>query len=200
LSITEDPNHNLRYFAHPTATIDAGASIGDGTKIWHYCHVYKGAVIGKNCIIGQGCSIASTVVIGNNAKIQNGVSIYDGVKLDDGVFCGPHMIFTHVINPRALIEKKTEYRQTLVGKGATIGAGAIIVCGNSIGAFAMIGAGAVITKPVPPFALVYGNPARQHGWVGCCGTKLKFDADNRATGEDGNRYLLSQNAVTMECV
>ena len=194
----ETTKPETQYYVHPTSTIDEGAVIGENTKIWHYCHVYKGAVIGRKCIVGQGCSIASTVTIGDNVKIQNGVSVYDGVKLEEGVFCGPHMIFTNVINPRALIEKKSEYRETVVGKGATIGAGAVVVCGNPIGRYAMVGAGAVVTKPVPPFALVFGNPARQQGWVGICGNRLVFDAQNRAVGEDGTRYVLENDTLIVE--
>jgi len=185
-------------FVHPSSVVDEGAVIGPGTKIWHFCHVFAGARIGAQCIVGQGCSIASKVVIGDRVKIQNGVSIYDGVILEDGVFCGPHMIFTNVINPRALIERKTEFRPTRVCQGATIGAGAIVVCGNTIGCYAMIGAGAVITRDVPPFALVFGNPGRLRGWVGVCGNKLVFDAAGRAVGSDGTRYVLSDGQVQME--
>jgi len=183
------------YYQHPTSVIDRGAIIGEGTKIWHFCHIFGGARIGKNCVIGQGCSIAATVVIGDRVKIQNGVSVYDGVILEDEVFCGPHMIFTNVINPRAFIERKNEYKPTRVGKGATIGAGAVVICGNSIGEYAFIGAGSVVTQDVSPFALVYGNPARQHGWVGKCGTKLAFDEAGEATGQDGAVYVLRDGRV-----
>ena len=193
-----DPAQEKPFFAHPSSVVDDGAEIGTGTKIWHFCHVYGGAVIGKNCVVGQGCSIASTVRIGDRVKIQNGVSIYDGVILEDGVFCGPHMIFTNVINPRALIERKSEFRLTRVGRGATIGAGAIIICGNDVGSYAFVGAGAVVTKEVPPFALVLGNPARRHGWVGKCGNHLEFDADGSAVGEDGSRYRLRDDQVVAE--
>jgi len=196
--VQEKPNSEKPYFAHPSSVIDEGAEIGEGTKIWHFCHVYGGAVIGENCVVGQGCSIASTVRIGDRVKIQNGVSVYDGVILEDGVFCGPHMIFTNVINPRALIERKSEFRLTRVGRGATIGAGAIIICGNDVGSYAFVGAGAVVTKEVPPFALVLGNPARRHGWVGKCGNHLEFDADGSAVGEDGSRYRLRDDQVVAE--
>ncbi|MCX7935809.1 MAG: acetyltransferase, partial [Planctomycetota bacterium] len=144
-------SENASYYAHPTSVIDPGAVIGEGTKIWHFCHIFSGARIGRHCVIGQGCSIAATAVIGDRVKIQNGVSVYDGVTLEDEVFCGPHMIFTNVINPRAFIERKHEYRPTRVCRGASIGAGAIIVCGHTIGPYAFIGAGAVITKDVPAF-------------------------------------------------
>jgi UDP-2-acetamido-3-amino-2,3-dideoxy-glucuronate N-acetyltransferase len=185
-------------FVHPSSVVDEGAVIGPGTKIWHFCHVFAGARIGARCVVGQGCSISSKVVIGDRVKIQNGVSIYDGVILEDGVFCGPHMIFTNVINPRALIERKTEFRPTRVCRGATIGAGAVVVCGHTIGCYAMIGAGAVITRDVPPFALVFGNPGRPRGWVGACGNKLQFDAAGRAVGSDGARYVLRDGQVHME--
>jgi UDP-2-acetamido-3-amino-2,3-dideoxy-glucuronate N-acetyltransferase len=164
------------FFAHPSSVVDPGAEIGEGTKIWHFCHVSKGAVIGRHCIVGQGCFIAPTVQIGDRVKIQNGVSVYDGVILEDEVFCGPHMIFTNVMNPRAFIERKKEFRPTRVCRGATIGAGAIVVCGH----------------------LVYGTPARQHGWVGKCCTKLLFDENGRAAGEDGKGYILRDGAVIAE--
>jgi UDP-2-acetamido-3-amino-2,3-dideoxy-glucuronate N-acetyltransferase len=185
-------------FVHPSSAIDEGAVIGDGTKVWHFCHVFAGARIGKNCVLGQGCSVAKTVVIGDRVKIQNGVSLYDGVILEDEVFCGPHMIFTNVFNPRAFIERKSEYRPTRVCRGATIGAGAIVVCGNMIGRYAMVGAGAVVTKDVPAFALVYGNPGRRHGWVDRTGGKLEFDGDGRAVGADGAGYLLRDGQVILE--
>lgn len=189
---------NPRYYVHPTSVVDDGAVIGDGTKIWHFCHVFPGAQIGRNCVVGQGCSIASTVVIGDRVKIQNGVSLYDGVVLEDEVFCGPHMIFTNVINPRAFVERKREYRPTRVCRGATLGAGAILVCGVTVDQYAMVGAGALVARDVPPFSLVYGNPARQHGWVGKSGTKLQFDADRRAADGDGARYLLVDNELQIE--
>lgn len=182
-------------FVHPTAVVDAGAAIGSNSRIWHFCHIFAGARIGDNCVVGQGCSIAATAVVGNGVKIQNGVSVYDGVVLEDGVFCGPHMVFTNVVNPRAFVERKSEYRRTLVRKGASIGAGAVIVCGNEIGEYAMIGAGAVVTRSVPAHALVYGNPARAKGWVDRNGDQLRFDASGRAVGGDGGVYLLRQGAL-----
>jgi len=189
---------NSTHFTHPTAVIDDGAIIGEGTKIWYFSHVFSGARIGKNCVIGQGCSIASKVVIGDRCKLQNGISVYDCVILEDDVFCGPHMIFTNVINPRAFVERKSEYKTTRVCCGASIGAGAIIVCGNPVGCYAFVGAGAVVTHEVPPFALVFGNPARQHGWVGKCGNKLTFDEHGRTTGEDGTVYVLRDGEVREE--
>jgi len=198
LTDNDGTTQEKQYFVHETSVVDEGAEIGAGTKIWHFCHVYGGASIGKNCVVGLGCSIASTVKIGDRVKLQNGISVYDGVILEDGVFCGPHMIFTNVINPRALIERKDEFRPTHVGSSATIGAGAIIVCGHDIGRFAMVGAGAVVTTDVAPFALVYGNPARQHGWVGKCGNRLNFDEDDVAVGEDGQQYLLRDGEVIVQ--
>ncbi len=186
------------YYVHPSSVVDDGAIIGDNTRIWHFCHVYGGAQIGKNVVVGQGCSIASTVKIGDRTKIQNGVSLYDGVELEEGIFCGPHMVFTNVINPRSLIERKDQFQHTLVRRGATIGAGAVVVCGHTIGEFAFIGAGAVVTKDVPPYALVVGNPARQIGWVGQCGTRLNFDTNDSATGEDGQRYRLVNSVLQLE--
>ncbi len=186
------------YFVHPTSAVDAGAVIGAGTTIWHFCHVYGGAQIGENCVVGQGCSIAGTVRIGNRVKLQNGISLYDGVLIEDEVFCGPHMIFTNVINPRAFIERKSEFKTTRVCRGATIGAGAIVLCGTTIGRYAFIGAGAVVTKDVKPFGLVYGNPARQHGWVGKCGSTLHLGPEGYAEGEDGRRYQLVNGSIVPE--
>ena len=186
------------YFVHPSSFVDEDATIGHGTKIWHFCHVFPGASIGQNCVIGQGCSIASRAVLGNGVKLQNGVSVYDGVVLEDGVFCGPHMVFTNVLNPRAFVEKKSEFRPTRVGQGATIGAGAVIVCGNTIGEYAMVGAGAVVTRDVPAYALVYGNPARQKGWVDRTGNRLLLAVNGVALGQDGERYQLRDGAVRQE--
>lgn len=183
------------FFAHPSSVVDDGARIGQGTKIWHFCHVFGGATIGERCVIGQGCSIASDVVIGNGCKIQNGISVYDRVVIEDDVFCGPHMVFTNVLTPRAFIERKDEYRQTRVCKGASIGAGAVIVCGVTIGAYAFVGAGAVVTKNVPAYGLVYGNPARQHGWVSREGEPLVFDETNRAVSLSGTQYVLADGAI-----
>ena len=163
------------YFVHETAVVDDGCEVGEGTKIWHYSHVLKGSKIGKKCVIGQNGSIGPNVSIGNGCKIQNNVSVYTGVTLEDDVFCGPSMVFTNVLTPRAHIERKDEFLPTHVGRGATIGANAVIVCGNKIGKFAMVGAGAVVTKDVPDFALVVGNPAKKIGWVSESGDRLGAD-------------------------
>ena len=183
---TEDNNV---YFAHPTAVIEDGADIGEGTKIWHYTHVMKGAKIGKRCNIGQNVYVDKKAVIGNGVKIQNNVSVYDDVILEDEVFCGPSMVFTNVINPRSHIERKDEYKRTLVKRRATIGANATIVCGNTIGAGAFIGAGAVVTRDVPDYALVVGNPARVVGWMCECGIKLRFDGDKAKCSNCGAEYV-----------
>ena len=159
------------YFAHETVIIDTGATIGPGTRIWHWAHISSQAAIGANCTLGQNVYVGNAR-IGNNVKIQNNVSVYDAVELEDDVFCGPSMVFTNVINPRSHVPRKSEYKQTLVMRGATIGANAVIICGHTIGRFAMIGAGAVITKDVPDYALVVGNPGRRIGWVCQCGVKL----------------------------
>ncbi len=178
-------------FIHPTAVVDEGAKIGDGTKIWHFSHIMSGAKIGRNCVIGQNVFVGKKAVIGNNVKIQNNVSVYDEVIIEDDVFCGPSMVFTNVINPRAFIERKHEFKKTLVKKGATIGANATIVCGITIGEYAFIGAGAVVVKDVKPYALVVGVPAKQIGWVCKCGVTLKFDKDNHAIcASCGNEYKL----------
>jgi UDP-2-acetamido-3-amino-2,3-dideoxy-glucuronate N-acetyltransferase len=168
------------FFAHETAIIDEGCTIGKGTKIWHFSHIMSGCIIGENCNIGQNVVIAPQVVLGNNVKVQNNVSIYTGVTCDDDVFLGPSMVFTNVINPRSAINRRNQYAKTHVGKGATIGANATIVCGNNIGPYAFIGAGAVVTKPVKPYALVVGNPARQIGWMSEYGHRLHFDKNNIA--------------------
>lgn len=157
---------------HPTAVVDEGAQIGAGTKVWHWVHVSSGAIIGRNCALGQNVFVGNRGVLGNNVRVQNNVSIYDDVTLEDDVFCGPSMVFTNVINPRAHIARKHEYRPTLVRQGASIGANATIVCGIEIGRYAMIGAGAVVTQDVPAYALLTGVPARQTGWVCQCGVKL----------------------------
>jgi len=160
------------FWAHETACVDDPGAIGAGTRIWHFSHIMKGAVVGKNCNIGQNVFIQSGAVVGEGVKIQNNVSIYDRVTLEDGVFCGPSMVFTNVINPRSHISRKHEFRPTRVREGATIGANATILCGVTIGRYSFIGAGAVVTKSVPDFALVYGNPARQKGWMCACGVRL----------------------------
>ncbi|HPP16557.1 MAG TPA: DapH/DapD/GlmU-related protein, partial [Dictyoglomaceae bacterium] len=158
-----------KYFVHESSYIDEDVKIGEGTKIWHFSHILKGSKIGRNCVLGQNVMVGPNVKIGNNVKIQNNVSVYEKVEIEDDVFCGPSMVFTNVINPRAFIERKHEFRKTLVKKGATIGANATIVCGVTIGEYALVGAGAVVTKDVPPYALVVGVPARQIGWVCKCG-------------------------------
>ena len=184
------------YFAHETAVIDEGCKIGDGTKIWHFCHIMPTAEIGKNCILGQNVMIAPEVIIGNNVKVQNNVSIYTGVICEDDVFLGPSMVFTNVINPRSTVNRKTQFKKTYVEKGATIGANATIICGNRIGAYALIGAGTVVTKAVSPFALVVGNPAKQIGWVSERGCKLSFDNDSKAQcPESGDWYILRDNRL-----
>ena len=175
-----------KYFCHPSSVIDKNVSIGKGTKIWHFSHILQGSEIGKNCVIGQNVAIGPEVLVGNNVKIQNNVSVYKGVMLEDDVFCGPSCVFTNVYNPRSFIRRISELRPTIVKKGATIGANATIICGNTIGMYAFIGAGAVVTKDVPHYALYYGNPARLMGSVCQCGNKLKFNR-NRAFCRHCNR-------------
>ena len=165
------------YFVHESAYVDEGAIIGEGTKIWHFCHVLPNAKIGSKCVLGQNVNVGSRAVIGNNVKIQNNVSIYDDVILEDDVFCGPSMVFTNVLTPRSHVSRKHAYDKTLIKRGVTMGANCTIVCGVTIGQFAFIGAGAVVTKDIPPYALVFGNPARQHGWMCQCGERLKLDGD-----------------------
>ncbi len=186
-----------KYFAHPTAVIDEGSQIGEGTKIWHFCHIMPGCVIGANCNIGQNVVISPEVVLGRNVKVQNNVSIYTGVICEDDVFLGPSMVFTNVTNPRSAVNRKNQYAKTLVKRGASIGANATIVCGHDIGSFAFIGAGAVVTKDVPDYALVVGNPARQTGWMSEYGHQLKFDKDGYAICEESKeKYFLSNGKVT----
>lgn len=187
----------MTYTAHPTAIIDENCEIGEGTKIWHFSHIMSGCKIGQRCNIGQNVVVSPHVILGNNVKVQNNVSIYTGVICEDDVFLGPSMVFTNVINPRSAIIRKDEYRNTIVRKGASIGANATVVCGNEIGQYAMIGAGAVITKEVPAYALVYGNPARQNGWVSEYGHKLEFDNQGVAVcSESGEKYALQGNVVS----
>jgi UDP-2-acetamido-3-amino-2,3-dideoxy-glucuronate N-acetyltransferase len=185
-----------KYFAHETAVIDEGCTIGAGVKIWHFSHVMPNCVIGDKCNIGQNVVISPEVVLGRNVKVQNNVSIYTGVICEEDVFLGPSMVFTNVINPRSAINRKNEYAKTIVKKGASIGANATIVCGNEIGQYAMIGAGAVITKPVAPYALVVGNPAKQIGWVSEFGNRLEFDEEGFAVCEEsGDKYSILDNVV-----
>jgi UDP-2-acetamido-3-amino-2,3-dideoxy-glucuronate N-acetyltransferase len=185
------------YFAHETAVIDEGCKIGDGTKIWHFSHIMPNCTLGPKCNIGQNVVISPEVVLGSNVKVQNNVSIYTGVICDDDVFLGPSMVFTNVINPRSAVNRRGQYSKTHVGKGASIGANATIVCGNDIGEFAFIGAGAVVTKYIPPFALVVGNPAKQTGWMSIYGHKLIFNGEGIAVCPEGkDKYKLSNNEVT----
>jgi UDP-2-acetamido-3-amino-2,3-dideoxy-glucuronate N-acetyltransferase len=184
------------YYTHETAIIDDGSTIGKGTKIWHFTHIMPNCVIGEDCNIGQNVVVSPDVVLGRNVKVQNNVSIYTGVICEDDVFLGPSMVFTNVINPRSAVSRKEEYKQTMVRKGASIGANATIVCGNEIGTYAMVGAGAVITKPVLPYALVVGNPARQIGWVSEFGNRLEFDEEGLAIcRESGEEYALKDGLV-----
>lgn len=186
----------MDYQAHETAIIDEGCQIGAGTRIWHFSHIMPDCVIGERCNIGQNVVISPGVVLGNNVKIQNNVSVYTGVVCEDDVFLGPSCVFTNVLNPRSAIPRKDQYRKTLVRRGATIGANATIVCGHTIGEYALIGAGAVVTKDVPPYALVVGNPSRQIGWVSEYGHRLRFDEKGEARcPESGERYLLKEGGV-----
>ncbi len=184
------------YFAHETAIVDEGCEIGNGTKIWHFSHIMPNCKLGENCNIGQNVVVSPRVILGKNVKIQNNVSIYEGVTCDDDVFLGPSMVFTNVINPRSAVNRKNEYLKTHVGKGASIGANATIVCGHDIGEFAFIGAGAVVTKTVPAYALVVGNPARQMGWMSEYGHRLEFDSNGIALCLESNeKYKLENNQV-----
>lgn len=184
------------YFAHPTAVVDEGAEIGAGTKIWHFCHIMSSAKIGSRCNFGQNVMVANDVVLGNNVKVQNNVSIYTGVVCEDDVFLGPSMVFTNVVNPRSHVNRRGQYTKTTVKRGASIGANATIVCGHDIGEFALIGAGTVVTKDVPPYALMVGNPARQIGWMSEYGHRLYFDEAGVAVcPESQERYQLVDNQV-----
>jgi UDP-2-acetamido-3-amino-2,3-dideoxy-glucuronate N-acetyltransferase len=187
----------MDYFKHESSYVDDGCSIGKGTKIWHFSHIMSGCRIGEGCNIGQNVVISPDVVLGNNVKVQNNVSLYTGVVCEDDVFLGPSMVFTNVTNPRSAVNRKNEYKKTVVKKGASIGANATIVCGHDIGRFAFIGAGAVVTKDVADYALMAGNPARQIGWMSEYGHRLKFDKDGMAVcPESGEKYLLQNNQVT----
>ncbi|MBI1268760.1 MAG: N-acetyltransferase [Cryomorphaceae bacterium] len=186
----------MDYFVHDTALVDAGCTIGEGTKIWHFSHIMPGAVLGKNCNIGQNVVISPEVVLGNNVKVQNNVSIYTGVICEDDVFLGPSCVFTNVVNPRSAVNRRGSYAKTTVKKGATIGANATIVCGHDIGEYAFIGAGAVVTKNVPAYALLVGNPARHIGWMSEFGHRLEFDADGSAVCPESNdKYRLENGNV-----
>jgi len=181
------------FFAHESAVIDDGCTIGNGTKIWHFSHLMPACVLGKNCTIGQNVMIGSGVILGNNVKVQNNVSIYTGVTCDDDVFLGPAMVFTNVINPRSAINRKDQLLKTHVGRGATIGANATIVCGHDIGKYAFIGAGAVVTRNVPDYALVVGNPTKQIGWVSAYGHRLNFDENNLAVCKESRMIYKKEN-------
>jgi len=188
----------MGYFAHPTAIVDEGAQIGDDSRVWHFVHVCAGARIGCNVSLGQNVFVANRVVIGDRCKIQNNVSVYDNVTLEEGVFCGPSMVFTNVYNPRSLVERKDEYRDTLVKKGATLGANCTIVCGVTIGAFAFVGAGAVVTRDVPAYALVVGSPAHQIGWMSEFGERLDLPLQGNGQAvcpHTGARYVLKAGVL-----
>ena len=185
----------IPYYCHETAVVDDNAQIGEGVRIWHFTHIMTGAVIGENTVLGQNVYIGSRSVVGRRCKIQNNVSLYDNVILEDDVFCGPSCVFTNVINPRAFVERKNQYDQTLVEQGASIGANATIVCGTTLGRFCFVGAGSVVTKNVPSYALVYGNPARIHGWVCRCGTILD---DTLVCKSCSVRYKKHENGIMPE--
>ena len=185
----------MNYFAHKTAVIDQGSSIGKDTKIWHFSHIMPDCTIGERCNIGQNVVVSPKVVLGNNVKVQNNVSIYTGVICADDVFLGPSMVFTNVINPRSAVVRRGQYLETRVGKGASIGANATIICGNTIGEYAFIGAGAVVTKNVLPYALVIGNPSRQVGWMSEYGHKLDFDEQGKATCPESQQVYLLKNGL-----
>lgn len=185
------------YFAHSSAIIDENCEIGEGTKIWHFSHLMSGCKVGENCNLGQNVVVSPQVILGNNVKVQNNVSIYTGVICEDDVFLGPSMVFTNVINPRSAISRRDQYLETKVGKGATIGANATIICGHTIGKYAFIGAGSVVTKDVKPYALAVGNPARQTGWMSEYGYRLEFDDNGLATcSGSGEKYRLENGAVS----
>ncbi len=190
------------YFAHPSSYIDEGSEIGEGTKIWHFCHVMPGARIGKHCNIGQNVVVSPKVVVGDNVKIQNNVSLYTGVIVEEDAFLGPSMVFTNVINPRSHVSRKDEYRTTLVRRGASIGANATVVCGITLGCYCFVGAGSVVTKDVPDFALVYGAPARLKGWMCRCGVQIKFspegESENAVCPACGDHYAKKGLVVTIE--
>ena len=186
----------MNYYVHPSSIIDDNCQIGEGTKIWHFSHVMSGAVIGNNCNLGQNVVVSPKVILGNNVRVQNNVSIYEGVICEDDVFLGPSAVLTNVINPRSAVSRKNEFKTTLIKKGATIGANATIVCGHTIGEYAFIGAGAVVTRDVPAYALIVGNPGRQTGWMSENGHKLHFDNDNKAIcPESGAEFAIENKQV-----
>jgi UDP-2-acetamido-3-amino-2,3-dideoxy-glucuronate N-acetyltransferase len=185
------------FYVHPSSFVDDGSEIGKGTKIWHFSHIMPNCKIGENCNIGQNVVISPGVVLGDNVKVQNNVSVYTGVECEDDVFLGPSMVFTNVINPRSAVNRKNEYAKTLVKKGATIGANATIICGHTIGSYAFIGAGTVVTRNVPDYGLMVGNPARQTGWMSAFGHKLQFNQDGIAVCEEsGEKYKLKDGVVS----
>jgi UDP-2-acetamido-3-amino-2,3-dideoxy-glucuronate N-acetyltransferase len=188
----------MDYFVHESSYVDEGAVIGAGTKIWHFCHIMPRAQIGERCNIGQNVLVSSDVILGSNVKIQNNVSLYTGVMVEDDVFLGPSMVFTNVINPRSHVNRKDEYKTTLVRKGASIGANATIVCGITLGKYCFVGAGSVVTRDVPDYALVYGLPARVRGWVCQCGEQLKFDDDRAVCHSCGDSYRKQDQVVSPE--
>ncbi len=199
-SESADPTQPVDYYVHPSSYVDEGAVIGEGTKIWHFSHIQSGARIGKNCSIGQNVNIATNVRVGDQVKIQNNVSIYEGVELEDYVFCGPSMVFTNILNPRSEFPQRGSefYKKTRVGRSASIGANATIVCGHTIGRCAFVGAGSVVTRDVPAYALVYGNPAVVRGWVCACGTRLAFDDEKALCSRCGRKYRKQNNRVSLE--
>lgn len=185
-----------KYYSHETAIIDSGAIIGEGTKIWHFSHIMENCTIGKSCNLGQNVVVSPKVILGNNVKVQNNVSIYSGVNCEDDVFLGPSMVFTNILNPRSAVVRREKYLETLVKKGASIGANATIICGNTIGSYSLIGAGSVITKDVADYALIIGNPGKQIGWVSQYGHRLKFNKDFKANcPESGELYELKNDKV-----
>ncbi|MCX7125391.1 MAG: acyltransferase [Gammaproteobacteria bacterium] len=187
----------MGFFVHESSYVDDGVSIGDKTSIWHFCHIIKNTVIGERCSLGQNCVVGPNVILGNNVKVQNNVSIYDGVICEDDVFLGPSMVFTNVINPRSHVSRKHEFRKTIIKKGASVGANATIICGVTIGEYALIGAGSVVTKDVKPFALMVGVPARQVAWIDILGEKIFFDKESIAVDKEGNQYQLINNSVRL---
>ncbi|AKH20850.1 acyltransferase [Sedimenticola thiotaurini] len=190
----------MEYSVHESAIVDEGATIGEGSRIWHFSHVCAGAQIGSNCSLGQNVFVGNKVIIGNNCKIQNNVSVYDNVTLEDGVFCGPSMVFTNVYNPRSFIERKNEYRDTLIKKGATLGANCTIVCGVTVGSYAFVGAGAVVNKDVPAFALMVGVPAQQIGWMSAFGEQINLPLEGvgeYACPHSGQHYILNGNRLEL---
>ena len=189
-------NNSQEIFVHHSSFVDENCNIGVGSKIWHFSHIMSGAVLGERCNIGQNVVVSPQVLLGNNVKVQNNVSIYTGVECEDDVFLGPSMVFTNIINPRSAIVRRNQYVMTLVKRGASIGANATVICGNTLGSYCLIGAGAVITKDIPDYALIVGNPGIQIGWVSAYGHRLKFDDKNTATcPESGEEYILENNCV-----